>query len=332
MQLATKATGAFPAGLLYREFTADNFNKAYLENVMKRIALGQLGTEDPDPEKRIKLKYLKKGYSSFTVDGGAINNEPYREVMSLLKDKYAPITDERYPQFGVVMIDPFPDQGQFSGPYEKPADLLDVVPAILGALTDQARVKRRELLENDSADSFRAIIFPRRWTIHHPEGGEPFPSPEKHPIASAGAMAFAGLLDIEFRQHDFFLGRNNARNFFRYWFSFPYDEANDIIHPIHRSWTQAMRQAFAFKPNERSDDLFLPIIPDIQLLLAPQPTEKWEHLKLTIDQFPQYDADRLFRLRPAMTSRFLQIIELLKTREGKRRTKPPGRGVDRSIC
>lgn len=64
------------------------------------------------------------------------------------------------PRHGVVMIDPFPDKGAMDNEnYVAPVDLLGVAPAILGALVDQARVKRRELLENDSKDSFRSIIL-----------------------------------------------------------------------------------------------------------------------------------------------------------------------------
>lgn len=313
LKLSTKATGAFPAGLLFREFTPDHFNKNYLTTVMKRIVLGELGNDHPDPENRINLKYLDKHFSSLTVDGGAINNEPYREVMCLLKNKYQ-TGEAGYPQFGVIMIDPFPDQGQFEPDYEKPSDLLDVVPAILGALTDQARVKRRELLETEGDDSFRSIIFPRKWTINHPPGKAPYPTPNKNPIASSAAMAFGGLLDIDFRQHDFFLGRNNARNFFRYWFSFPYDEANNIIHPIHRGWTKEMREAFAFSAGKKPG-LYLPIIPDIQQLIEPKPADVFARFHYDVPAFPKYDAHRLFKLKPVMNKRFLKMIDLVKHRD-----------------
>ena len=67
---------------------------------------------------------------------------------------------------------------------------------------------------------------------------------DKNPIASASFNAFGGFLDIEFRLHDFFLGRNNARNFLRYFGSLPYDKENGVVHPMHENWTEEMINRF----------------------------------------------------------------------------------------
>lgn len=323
LALATKATGAFPVGLLYREFPLNNFSDKYLMTVLKRIALGELGTDNPDPSGKIKLDFLEKDYCTVTVDGGAINNEPYREVLSLLKDKFSIAEHIKEPQFGVVMIDPFPDQAQFPSTYEAPADLLEVAPAIIGALTDQARVKRRELLEAEGPGNFRSIIFPRKWVSKvDEETKREYVTPDKNPIACGAAMAFAGLLDIGFRQHDFFLGRNNARNFFRYFFSFPYNEEKNVMHPIHRTWTKEMREAFAFTKSKSSQQ-YLPIIPDIQIMLEPKPRDAKQRYEYSIPNIPPYDADRLFGLRAVMTKRFLKILELVKDRKAGKKSPVP---------
>src|SRR6185436_18633893 len=87
---------------------------------------------------------------------------------------------------------------------------------------------------------------------------------EHHPIACGAAMAFGGFLDIDFRHHDFFLGRDNARNFFRTYFTLEYNEAKGIIHPIHKDWSKEMRELFKMPGKDGS--IYLPIIPDLYFL------------------------------------------------------------------
>ncbi|HEV7780492.1 MAG TPA: hypothetical protein VGO58_04455, partial [Chitinophagaceae bacterium] len=103
---------------------------------------------------------------------------------------------------------------------------------------------------------------------------------------------------------------------------FPYDEDKDIMHPIHRSWSKEMRDTFAFTAGKKQGK-YLPIIPDLQLLLEPKPVSKFAQYNYDIKTFPKYDARRLFDLRAAMTGRFLKMIELLKGREGKLATSRP---------
>ena len=320
LKLATKATGAFPAGLLYREFTPEHFGESYLKTTLKRIISGEFGNPDPDPDEKIKLKYIPKEFSSFTVDGGAINNEPYREVLSILKDKYGETPEDGYHRYGVIMIDPFPDRAQTAKTYERPNDLMDVIPEILSTLTDQSRIKRREMLEADTSKYFRSIIFPRKWVVD--SDFKPL-EPEATAIASSSAMAFGGFLDIRFRQHDFFLGRNNARNFFRYFFSFPFNDGskdiNDkVIHPIHATWTPEMIEAFKIEHNGQT---FLPIIPDLNILSEDPADKKKRQYRYDIPQLPLYDPESLFKLLPAIEQRFRRIIEVLKTRDFSKEKK-----------
>lgn len=345
--LATKATGAFPAGLMYRNFDESNFTNKLLVQSIKRMVTDKLGTAEPDPSNFINLKYLKD-YSTVSVDGGAINNEPYREVNCLLKDKYGPFPANKFPQYAVVMIDPFPDKGSFDDDYLKPADLLGVGPAILRSLVDQARVKRRELLENDSDSSFRSIIFPRKWkkrgagdndrdeddddSVKETEGvqgsADPFGNvrPDPNPIACSAAMAFAGLLDIKFREHDFFLGRNNARNFIRFFFSFSFEQEPAKRHPIHRDWTPAMISKFMIRKKVykiidgkkvETIENFLPIIPDINFLLEKTNDIGDRRFEFDIPEIPAYDPRRLFKMQPLIKKRILKIMSAL-TKRGKK--------------
>lgn len=348
LKLATKATGAFPAGLVYREFDDTTLSGNLLEKSVKRLITDKIGVAEPDPLNEIELKYLKN-YSTVSVDGGAINNEPYREVNCLLKDKYGPFPADNFPRYGVLMIDPFPDKGSFDDEkYEAPRDLLEVAPAILGSLVDQARVKRRELLEHDSDTSFRSIIFPRKWIPIGPKPGatgitdddEAIPDavgtastpsfgnhrPDPNPIACSSAMAFAGLLDIKFREHDFFLGRNNARNFFRYFFSFPYDADPVNRHPIHRYWTEEMVNKFIIekKVKKKVDgewketfEKFLPIIPDLNFLTENSDNIGDRRYDFDIPAIPKYDPQRLFDMQPLIKARLLAIINTLPKRGKK---------------
>lgn len=314
MKLSTKATGAFPAGLLYREFGPEQFSEGYVKTIMKRIITGEFGKANPDPDDKIELKYIPSAYSSITIDGGAINNEPYREVLSILRGQYGETPSDGYPRYGVIMIDPFPDRAQLAAPYDRPNDMVDALLSLVGTMTDQARIKRREMLEADESKYFRSIIFPRKWKKGEKEGSV---MPEPVAIACASGMAFGGLLDAKFREHDFFLGRNNARNFFRFFFSFPYndgsaDPAARVVHPIHEHWTPAMVDAFKI---EKDGQTYLPIIPDMNYLVEQKTGTVKGRFENDIPTMPLYDPEHLFKLKDAMKKRFKRMIQLGQQRD-----------------
>ena len=307
MLLSTIATGAFPLGLRYRKFDQEHLYPDYLKSIYKRILHGDFGRADPDPGNTTILKNMPKDFTSVTVDGGAINNEPYREVMSILNNRYGPTAAGAMPGYGVIMIDPFPDRAQDEKNYNEPKDLLDVVPDILNTLQHQSRIKRREMLENDLDSHYRSIIFPRKWQCI---GNKKIP--EADPIACASVGAFGGFLDMGFREHDFFLGRDNARNFFRYFFSMPYDLENGVIHPIHSHWTPEMVTAFGI---EKDGKTFLPIIPDLTQLREDPAEREARIYSYTVAQKPQIDPAFLFESRKAIQKRLLRIFALLKQRD-----------------
>src|SRR5690606_33184633 len=124
-------------------------------------------------------------------------------------------------------------------------------------------------------ESFRSIIFPRKWLKSiDPKTGKEDVVPDPNPLACSAVMAFAGLMDIGFRQHDYFLGRNNARNFLRFYFSLPYDPKANIVHPIHQNWTKEMVNAFLIT---KEGQTYLPIIPDLNLLLMGKRPSEVDH-------------------------------------------------------
>ncbi len=313
LRLTAKATGAFPLGLKFREINSEAYSDEYLKNITRRIVSNRFAKEPDD--KFLKFEKLMPPLNFITIDGGAINNEPFGEVLSILRNVNEQ-NDEMYPGYGIVMIDPFPDVADTDTPYKAPDDIFSVIPAIINTLHDQSKVKRADILEASEHPYFRGEIFPRRWVNHEPE---------KSPIATGSAMAFGGFLDINFRHYDFFLGRDNARNYYRYFFSFEYhkddmDPSKNIIHPIHQSWTPEMVEIFSVPGPAKDGKIYLPIIPDLNILLEIKAGGKRGKLDYSVKERPAYDPTILFGMKEAMEDRFVRILEISKQRlETKKR-------------
>lgn len=303
MSLSTISTGAFPVGLAYREFNQSQFTDGYIKSTIKRIIYGKFGVENPDVDNQIKLENFPPLFESITVDGGAINNEPYREVESILKEKHFKEANV-HQNFGMIMIDPFPDNDDIKRVYKKPENLIQVIPNLIQTLWNQSKVKRKEMIEQYSTEYFRGVIYPKKYLT---DSNGKYLDVDKNPITSASIAAFGGFLDINFRVHDFFLGRNNTRNFVQYFGSFPYDPKNANVHPIHENWTEEMIEKF--KISKRGDDrIFLPIIPDLNLVL--ENVKPGEHrYKYDYKETPKYNPERLIALRSKINTRFLKVID-----------------------
>ncbi len=310
---ATIATGSFPFGLNFKEFSNSDFNVKYLENVFKRIITGDFGNPSPTLQKNVKLKSFPKKVSSVTVDGGSINNEPYREVMSILRSQSPTHGESSMPNHGMVMIDPFPNRANEKDVVDEVDDLLK---KMVSTLLNQSRVKRREMLETDDDSYFRSIIFPRKWK----SVGVGKVKPETNPLDCGSLGGFSGLFDINFRVHDFFLGRNNARNFFRYWFSMPYDKDSGIVHPIHQGWTVNMVSEFKI---EKDGKCYLPIIPDLYLLKEDQEERiaKWSAYDIPKNNI--FNPKLLFDERPRIRERVFKILNLVSQKSSSSSKKNP---------
>ena len=298
LKLTTKATGAFPIGLRFREFFKDELPAAYIQYTSEKIV-------SPDSSQMISPfrwpANFPNPFSFVSIDGGAINNEPFGEVLGVLKRKYGLKKFGEPQQYALIMIDPFPDVAP-TGAYKQPDDLFSIVPAIIGTLWDQSKVKRAEMLDAYSNSYYRGEIYPKRYT-YDPQQKKYIDEP--YPIACGAAMAFGGFLDIDFRHHDFFLGRDNAKNFFRVYFSCEYDPQN--VHPIHSTWTDPMIEKFKF---QRDGKTFLPIIPDMHLLKSKLDGNKTNPYAQIVNAWPQYEGKKLFALKDKMKSRFEKMLEL----------------------
>jgi hypothetical protein len=305
LKLATKATGAFPVGLRFREFFENELTTFYLQHKARMIAFNRLSdipqAEVPDIKWRDKLA---DPFKFVSIDGGAINNEPYGEVLAVLKQRYGKKEKGEDYKYAVIMIDPFPDLPS-PKPYEQPDDLFSVVPAIIETLWDQAKVKRGELLDAYSSDYYRGQIFPVRWMKQGVT--------EPYAIASSAAMAFGAFLDIDFRHHDFFLGRDNARNFLRTFFTLEYyedekDPSKNRIHPIHKGWSKEMIDLF--KMPGKNGSFYLPIVPDLNFLKEKLDGTYKGPFQRTVKEWPVYNPEPLFALKEKMTDRAEKMLEL----------------------
>lgn len=205
ISLTTKATGAFPVGLKFRDVDNNTFSDEYLKCTTETTVFNRFGQRDKD--QHLDWSQFPPNFQFTTIDGGAVNNEPFGDVLGILRSRYGDCIENGYAKYGVVMIDPFPDDFNKNEAYEEPADLFGVVPQIVNTLYQQSKVKKDELVEALEHPYFRGEIFPKKWVNHQPD---------PVPITTSSVTAFGGFLDISFRHYDFFLGRDNAKNYVRY--------------------------------------------------------------------------------------------------------------------
>lgn len=309
LKLATKATGAFPIGLSYREFFNNEFSDTYIKNNARKLIFNKMEPESIPIDPNFEWNDLPNPFNFIGVDGGAINNEPFGEVLNILKERHGEKSINDYDKFALLMIDPFPDNSLYNN-YQQPTDIFSAVPAIIGTLQEQSKVKRKEMLALYDNTYFRGEIYPVRYFKN--EVTNKFEK-EDDAIACGSAFAFGGFLDINFRHHDFFLGRDNARNFFKVYFSFEYDPTNNNVHPIHRSWTPEMVNNFKFT---RENKVFLPIIPNLYELKDKLDKVNRNPYKRTVEEWPLYNPDQLFALAPKMEERIKKMLELSLSKFG----------------
>ncbi len=263
----TKATGAFPLGLEPRHFEREFSTKYITNNLKKRLAFTQ-GSD-------VRFEQTEKEFSFTGVDGGTINNEPFDEVIRCLVSRHGSQHPD-HPKFGTIMIDPFPNfyyEKEDSGDYQK--NMLSVLSELVPTILDQARNKR-----NDTYGSglIRLLVFPVKWEKKGVLRDHP-------PLATGGLGGFAGFLDRDFRIHDFFLGRDNARNFLRAFLFLEYNpEAPSYL---FRDITDEAVRAFSRKVKDKTTGktkTYMPLIPDLSKLDGD--THPFEY---TVDPFPEFD-------------------------------------------
>jgi hypothetical protein len=218
---AAMATGAFPLGLRSRTVTrpGDAINRnEWICNI----------PDQPFSDKPFETTY--------NIDGGLINNEPFEMVRKALNKVTGEGNDppgtanpgyKQYDRFKstVLMIDPFPSEKK---DYTPDLSLLGVAGATLGAMMGQLRTKPEYLISAmDSDDSGQFIIAPKRSFPSMATGKESRQGAKA--IACGSLGGFGGFVDKRFRIHDFFLGRANCERFLRYHFTVPGNCSNLVF-------------------------------------------------------------------------------------------------------
>lgn len=182
------ATGAFPIGLKPRR--VDRPAQVILEN------------EYINKEGLIELD-KSSTYSAVMVDGGAFNNEPFDITWQLLTERLK--ADEKA---CMIMIDPAPNLSlqEVGKKYVHPDNIMGYAGSIIAALRSDANYKIPLGLGNVSSESDGIfLIRPSRTGAND--------KIDNH-IACAALDRFGGFFSKRFREHDYLLGRRNAKSFF----------------------------------------------------------------------------------------------------------------------
>ncbi|MEM1413564.1 MAG: patatin-like phospholipase family protein [Myxococcota bacterium] len=264
LRTAALASGAFPG--VFRAHTlprpADDYAYRVILQDEKGVALRPL-----TPHK------LPERVETTNVDGGAMNNEPLELAREVLAGRF-----KRNPRGGleakraVVLVDPFPEPpAQATRQAEKP-NLVDVVTKLANGWKQQARFDPSNLELADARDVYsRFLVSPSRSD-----------STKRH-LAGGFFGGFGGIFSRAFREHDFYLGRLNARVFLECHLALPEDN------PLFDHWSdeQIAHHASRCRPGH------LPVIPLTQALRdAPKALPSWPRNDVDLDAVERLVRDR----------------------------------------
>jgi hypothetical protein len=284
----TKATGAFPVGLAPRYFDGE-FSTAYVQNSLKKRKAFNANMD-------VEFEKETKGNFRFTaVDGGTINNEPFDEVLRCLEENHGPENPDN-PNYGTVLIDPFPnfeDEIINATPDYEKTSIMDIIGNLVPTILNQARNKQSDTY---GSGVFKLMAFPRKLKLGNIEEEVDYP-----PLATGGIGGFGGFLDIEFRKHDFFLGRKNAKNFLRGVF-FTECNSKDKKNLFYGVSTEAI-EVFSRTVDGK---LYMPIIPDVSKL---DPNDDENPTRYVIQDFPKFNSKGFKNLEKPIKNRVKAILK-----------------------
>jgi len=288
----TKATGSFPVGLAPRYFDSE-FPTEYVHNsLMERKAFNAQMDIELDSDG-------KENFLFTAIDGGTINNEPFDEVLRCLVANHG-ADDPEAPKYGTVLIDPFPnfeiEKGTKEPDYHK-TSIMDIVGGLVPTILNQARNKQSDTY---GTGLFKLMAFPRKLKlgslheVDHP------------PLATGGIGGFGGFIDIEFRKHDFFLGRDNARNFLRGIMFMEYDKNNpkNLFQGVSDEAVKKFGRKI--KQEDGSKKMFMPIIPDVSKL---DPNDDSNPSRYTVQDFPKFNREAFMKLERPIRDRTKAILK-----------------------
>jgi len=245
-----KASAAFPIGLQARDISLSRNHVQHQFGTFYQLSQEAL-------EGIFESGNVQDPFEFTSVDGGALNNEPFSEIAHIMRER-------KIADFALLLVDPFPNFSDKPTKFQPQKYLRALGVSILGALRNQGMLKETDLQEiggvgNQLKATYKKnMIFPVRRLLH-PTSGEWIK--QDNPMACGALGGFSGLLSRDFRVHDYFLGRQNCRNFLHSYFTMEYKTAADEVnHEIFKDWTPQMKQRYRVAWRDEPGVIHLPII------------------------------------------------------------------------
>lgn len=319
-----KSTAAFPIGLAARPIKG--LSKDYL-----KLQFATFSKLKPKALERI-FKDLKDPFDFVSIDGGTLNNEPFGEIETLLKQKNIDTKQER----AIIMVDPFPnftnpsDQKGTQAEDEPSTALNQILGPIFSTLLDQGRFKEQDLaatIDTKEGACRKNMIFPSRRTNQ-------FKKVDVNHLACGALGGFSGFIDRQFRVHDFFLGRKNCRNFLRFYFGYDCNpDKPETLPDFYKGWKAADILKIGVPTPGSKTQYRLPIVPCFDFIEAFN-VEKEKHKDQSVKDingkigylhpfpFPQLTAEMLVdRYEQPLLQRAQKIVDALGQTLQKPKTK-----------
>lgn len=291
------ATGAFPVGLSYRE-------------VKRKV---QYIKDNPwinlDPS--IPLEVGKdQTHNALMVDGGAINNEPYKMAIRLLNKRRLGNKSEDYlseplRNAAILMVDPFPTEEENESKPNFDPGLMGIIPALVNAMQEQllySSTKGNEFYRESQNNRPLYLISPTR----KDKNAQTIIGNKA--IACGSLGGFGGLLSRDFRQHDFFLGRRNCQRFLQKYFVVEWkDEYHTNPNLFENDYYQLVLSGYSGKKEavERykvfnEGKWYVPIIPDTKYSRA----EEQNKMEVKQPEWKKIDFCKdIYRIKPQIKKR-----------------------------
>lgn len=283
------ATGAFPFGLAPRQLRG--IPTPYVKSMVQRMFAKSVQGNESKGEK-IASNSLNIGvegpdFNFFAVDGGAVNNEPFGEVIRALDEKGIDLEEKNY---AILMIDPFPNfEPEEEKSRDTPPKLIELAPKVLGAIRGQAMMKEGDLIEGLSENHTLRMVFPSR------RNGE---DKDPYPICCGALGGFGGFFSREFREHDFELGRRNCQSFLRKHFCIPLERAETMS--VFEGWDANDPRHRRFYSKEVNG---YPIIPDMDY----DPVRLGD-TQLVYPEKKGITPEEIFALEPPLYNRLKEVL------------------------
>jgi hypothetical protein len=224
-------------------------------------------------------------YTYDAVDGGALNNSPFRLVHEAMVGLGGQLPrDVASARAAILLVDPFAAASSIPLAADRP-DLLGVAGGTIGALIAHGRYATADLLlalDAEVGSRFLLTAGRRRETPGLPPAKRQ--AWGEGALATAGLGAFLGFVDRGLRVHDFLLGRSNALGWLDRHFTLPAEN------PVFAGFA-GTPAATPYLRNGR-----LPVIPVVPALGAPPAQPPWPVPLADLDALEGMAGKRLGRV------------------------------------